>query len=65
MRALLAVCLGLFGLTWAACASIDLSGTWVLDLKTSDSTEALMKRLGIPAVQRRLAASIKPGASCQ
>jgi hypothetical protein len=62
MRALLAGCLGLFGLTLAACASIDLSGTWVLDLKASDSTEAFMKRLGVPAVQRKLAASVKLGA---
>ena len=65
MRTLLTICLGLFGLTLAARASIDLSGTWELDLKASDSTAAMMRRLGVSGVQRKLAASIKLEATYQ
>jgi hypothetical protein len=43
--------------------AIDLSSTWALDLKASDSTEALLKQSGVPALQRKLAASIKLGAT--
>ena len=59
MRSLPAAFVGFFFIVCSCAASTDLSGTWVIDLKASTSPEALLKRLQIPFVQRRLAASIK------
>ena len=40
-------------------ASVDFSGTWVVDLKASDSPEPILKRLGASWLQRKLATSLK------
>jgi hypothetical protein len=40
-------------------ASANFSGSWAIDLKASTSPDSLLKRLQIPFVQRRLAASMK------
>jgi hypothetical protein len=40
-------------------ASIDFSGTWVVDLKASDSPEPILKRLGASWLQRKLAPLLK------
>jgi hypothetical protein len=40
-------------------ASINFNGTWVLDLKASDSPEPMMKRMGVSVLERKLAASTK------
>jgi hypothetical protein len=39
--------------------SRERSPRWVLDLKASDSTEPMMKRMGVSAFERKLAASTK------
>lgn len=59
MRSLLAVCAFWFGCTLAAVASVDFSGTWVVDLKASDSPDPILKRLGAGWLQRKLATSLK------
>jgi hypothetical protein len=40
-------------------ASTNFSGSWAIDLKASTSPDLLLKRLQIPFVQRRFAASMK------
>jgi hypothetical protein len=35
------------------------NGTWVLDLKASDSPERMLKRMGVSALERKLAGSTK------
>lgn len=59
MRSLLVVCAFWFGCVLAGVASADFSGTWVVDLKTSDSPEPILKRLNAPWLQRKLATSLK------
>jgi hypothetical protein len=59
MRLFLTIITALLGLAFSAFASVDLDGTWVLDLKASDSPEPMMKRMGVSAWQRKLAASTK------
>jgi hypothetical protein len=39
--------------------STDFSGKWVLDLHASSSSDPMLKRLGVPWIERKLAASIK------
>jgi hypothetical protein len=59
MRLFLATCIALVGLSLPGLASVDFSGTWVLDLKASDSPEAMLKRMGASALERKFAASTK------
>ena len=59
MRLLAAVFSGLFLILGSCFASADFSGLWAIDLKASTSSGALLKRLQIPLIQRRLAASLK------
>jgi hypothetical protein len=40
-------------------AAVDLSGTWALDLKASDSPDPMTKRLGVSGIQRGLMDSAK------
>jgi hypothetical protein len=40
-------------------ASVNFNGTWVLDLKASDSPEPMLKRMGVSALERKLAASTR------
>jgi hypothetical protein len=40
-------------------ASVNFNGTWVLDLKASDSPEPMLKRMGASALERKLAGSMK------
>jgi len=47
------------GTTLTGVASVDFSGTWVIDLKASDSSEPTLKRLGASWFQRKLATSLK------
>ena len=39
--------------------AVNFSGIWTLDLKASDSPDPMMKRMGIPLIERKLAASTK------
>jgi hypothetical protein len=57
MRLFLATFIALVGLSLPGLASVDFSGTWVLDLKASDSPEAMLKRMGASALERTFAAS--------
>ena len=41
-----------------AFAGTDFSGTWVLDLRASDSSDSMLKRLGVSWIERKLADSI-------
>src|SRR5690242_18496298 len=59
MRRFFAAGVTLFVLTLACNASVDISGTWMVDLKALGSADAIMTRLGVPGIQRKLAASIK------
>ena len=59
MRLFLATFITLLGLGSSSLASVDFSGTWVLDLKASDSPEAILKRMGASALERKFAASTK------
>jgi hypothetical protein len=59
MRLFLATFVTLLGFALSSFASVNFSGTWVLDLKASDSPEAMMKRMGVSALERKLAASTK------
>ncbi len=40
-------------------AGQDFNGTWILDLKASDSPESMLKRMGISFLERKLAATIE------
>jgi hypothetical protein len=59
MRLFVATFIALIGLSSSGLASVDFSGTWVLDLKASDSPDAMLKRMGASAVERKFAASTK------
>src|SRR6476469_3190408 len=59
MRLWAAVFSGLLLIVGSCFASADFSGTWAIDLKASTSPDALLKRLQIPLIQRRLAASLR------
>ena len=59
MRLFLATLITLLGLALPGLASVNFNGTWVLDLKASDSPEPMMKRMGVSALERKLAASTK------
>ena len=59
MRFLASALSGFFLIVCSCPASTDFSGTWDLDLKASTSPDSLLKRLEIPAIQRRLAARMK------
>jgi len=59
MRLFLATLITLLGLALPGLASVNFNGTWVLDLKSSDSPEPMMKRMGVSALERKLAASTK------
>jgi hypothetical protein len=59
MRHFLATFLALLGLGLPCVASVDFSGIWVLDLKASDSPEAMLKRMGASALEQKFAASTK------
>ena len=52
---------GLLCLGWLVpgFAAVDLSGTWALDLKASDSPDPMTKRLGVSGIQRGLMDSAK------
>jgi hypothetical protein len=59
MRLFIAAFITLLSLALSGFASINLNGTWVLDLKASDSPEPMMKRMGVSVLERKLAASTK------
>ena len=59
MRLLASALCGLFLIACSSAASTDFSGSWALDLKASTSPDSLLKRLQIPLIKRRLAASMK------
>jgi hypothetical protein len=59
MRSLSAALFALLSIICPCFAATDFSGSWAIDLKTSASPDALLKRLHIPFVQRRLAGSIQ------
>jgi hypothetical protein len=63
MRSFLVVCAFWFGCMLTGVASVDFSGTWVVDLKASDSPEPILKRLGASWFQRKLATSLKVDAT--
>jgi len=47
------------GLELSGLASANFDGTWVLDLRGSDSPEPMLKRMGVSALERKLAGSAK------
>jgi hypothetical protein len=59
MRLFIAAFITLLSLTVSGFASANFNGTWVLDLKASDSPEPMMKRMGVSVFERKLAASTK------
>jgi hypothetical protein len=59
MRLLFATLIALLAFTFSSFASVNFNGTWALDLKASDSPEPMMKRMGVSALERKLAASTK------
>ena len=59
MRLRLATFIALLALASSGMASVNFNGTWVLDLKASDSLEPMLKRMGVSALERKLAGSIK------
>ena len=59
MRLFLATLITLFGLALSGLASVNFNGTWVLDLKASDSPEPMLKRMGVSLLERKLAASTR------
>jgi hypothetical protein len=58
MRTLLAVTIAALLQACYALGSTDFSGRWVLDLHSSTSSDPMLKRLGVPWIERKLAASI-------
>jgi hypothetical protein len=58
MRLLFTTAVALF-LSSFALASTDLSGTWVLDLRSSTPSGPMLKRLGVSWLERKLADSIQ------
>jgi hypothetical protein len=65
MRLFLATFITLLGLSVSGLASVDFSGTWVLDLKASDSPDAMLKRMGASSLERIFAASTKLESTCR
>jgi hypothetical protein len=59
MRAWLLAGLLCLALTGSGVAAVDLSGTWALDLKASDSPDPMTKRMGVSGIQRGLMDSAK------
>ena len=59
MRLFITTFIALLGLAVSGFASVNFNGTWVLDLKASDSPEPMMKRMGVSGLERKLAASTK------
>jgi hypothetical protein len=59
MRLSLATFVTILGLALSSLASVNSNGTWVLDLKASDSPEPMLKRTGVSALERKLASSTK------
>src|SRR5260370_32077792 len=59
MRCSVAVVLFLLASSVSGLAMVNFSGIWTLDLKASDSPDAMMKRMGVPLIERKLAASKK------
>src|SRR6516164_6721637 len=59
MRLLIITIIASLGLAVSSFATVNFSGTWVLDLKASDSPEPMMKRMGVSGLERKLAASTK------
>ena len=59
MRLFITTFIALLGLAVSGFASVNFDGTWVLDLKASDSPEPMMKRMGVSGLERKLAASTK------
>jgi hypothetical protein len=59
MRLLIAAFITLLSLALSGFASVNFNGTWVLDLKASDSPEPMMKRMGVSVFERKIAASTK------
>src|SRR5262249_54720004 len=59
MRLFLATFVTLLGLALSGLASVNFNGTWVLDLKASDTPEPMLKRMGVSALERKLAGSTK------
>lgn len=55
----LATFIALLALVSSGMASVNFNGTWVLDLKASDSLEPMLKRMGVSALERKLAGSTK------
>src|SRR5215469_2936518 len=59
MRLFLATFITLLGFSVSGLASVDFSGTWVLDLKASDSPDPILKRMGASALELMFAGSTK------
>jgi hypothetical protein len=59
MRAILAATIVVLLSVCYALGSTDFSGKWVLDLHSSSSSDPMLKRLGVPWIERKLAAAIK------
>jgi hypothetical protein len=59
MRLLASALAVLYLIVCSSAASTNFSGTWVLDLKASNSPDLLLKRLQISSIHRRLAARMK------
>ena len=59
MRLFIATFITVLSLAVCGFASANFNGTWVLDLKASDSPEPMMKRMGVSALERKLAVSTK------
>jgi hypothetical protein len=58
-RLFFATFIALLGLGLSGLASVNFTGTWVLDLKASDSPEPMLKRMGRSVLEGKLAASTK------
>lgn len=59
MRYSVAALLFLLAFSASCRADVNFSGDWTLDLKASDSPDSMMKRLGVPWIERKFAASTK------
>jgi len=59
MRTLLAATIAVLLPVCYALGSTDFSGKWVLDLHASTSSDPMLKRLGVPWIERKVATAIK------
>jgi hypothetical protein len=59
MRTLLATAVAVLLPVSYALGSTDFSGKWVLDLHSSNSSDPMLERLGVPWIERKVAAAIK------